>query len=677
MKGRAAIALPALIVGLVLCLFVPLPTVIIDVLLAMNIVVAVVTLAAVVGLADPLDFSAFPTMLLVATAARITLTVSTSRMVLLHGYAGEVVQTFGRFVVGSNIVVGLVIFLVLTIVNLMVITKGSERASEVAARFSLDAMPGKQMAVDADLAAGLLDEAGARAARRRIALESDFYGAMDGAVKFVKGDAIAGLIIVMVNLFGGFGIGVIGRKMAIGDAAQTYSLLTVGDGLVAQIPALLMSLATGMLVNRVKGEENDLGKELGSQLFRSPLAARIGAGAALAIGLLPGMPKIPFFVASIGLWVIAGRLRRRVVVETPMEEPIVRVTADDPDALIAQMRIEPLELRLAFDCVDVATDGDLLARVRELRRQLALELGFVLPQVSTTDDASLGPGEYRIAVAGVDVGGGRVPAGCVLALPDPSYGGEDVTLAALGERVVEPVFGLVGYWVPESERQAAAAMGATLVSRSAAIVTHLAEVARNQAPELLTRQQVADLIEGLRTEQPLLANEIGNDRVPVSTLHQVLRALLADRIGIRDLGRVVETLSGSVATIKAPEQLADECRVALGAQIMARVAPANKAAALLLVPAVEGQLMAAIREIDGSAHLALEPEAVERLRAAVAEAWERTVGQDPVVLVCAPALRRPLHRLLAAGGIDIATVAYRELPAHLTVTTTEVIGAVL
>ncbi len=675
--SRTALALPAMIVALVLCLFVPLPTVVLDVLLACNIVIAVVTLAAVVGLADPLEFSSFPTLLLVTTAARVVLTVSTSRMVLLRGYAGEVVQTFGRFVVGSNVVVGLVIFLVLTIVNLMVITKGSERAAEVAARFSLDAMPGKQMAVDADLAAGLLDEAGARAARRRIALESDFYGAMDGAVKFVKGDAIAGLIIVMVNLLGGFGIGVVGRHLAIGEAAHTYSLLTVGDGLVAQIPALFLSLATGMLVNRVKGEQSDLGRELSSQLFSNPLAPRIGAGASVLVALLPGMPKLPFLLAAAGLWVIGSRLSRRVVVETPAPEPTVRIGPDDPDALIAHMRIEPLELRLAFDCVDVATDGDLLARVRELRRQLALELGFVLPQVSTTDDATLGPGDYRIAVAGVEVGGGRVPAGCVLALPDPSYGSEDVTLAALGERVVEPVFGLVGYWVPESERQAAAAIGATLVSRSAAIVTHLAEVARRQASDLLTRQQVADLVEGLRTEQPLLANEVGNDRVPIGTVHQVLRSLLSDRIGIRDLGRIVETLSSSVATIKAPEQLADECRVALGPQIVAKLAPTSRVAALLLVPAVEGQLIAAIREIDGSAHLALEPEMVERLRAAVADAWERSVGADPVVLVCAPALRRPMARLLAAGGVELPCLAYRELPAHLTVASTEVIGAVL
>ena len=672
---RTTLILPGIVVGLVLCLFVPLPTAVLDVLLAINIIIAVVTLASVVGVADPVDFSAFPTMLLLTTAARLALTVSTARLILLHGYAGEVVQTFGRFVVGKNVVVGLVVFLVLTIINLMVITKGSERASEVAARFSLDAMPGKQMAVDADLAAGLLDEAGARAARRRIALESDFYGAMDGAVKFVKGDAIAGLIIVMVNLFGGFAIGVVGRHLPIGEAANTYSLLTVGDGLVAQIPALLLSLATGLLVNRVRGEQNDLGRELGQQLFQSPLAARIGAGAAVVIGLLPGMPKLPFGAAAVGLWILGTRLNRNAVVEAPPLDPIVKVGVDDPDALIAQMRIEPLELRLAFDCVDVATDGDLLARVRELRRQLALELGFVLPQVSTTDDAALAPGEYRIAVAGVEVGGGRVPAGCVLALPDPSFGNDDATLAALGERVVEPVFGLVGYWVPESERQAAAAVGATLVSRSAAIVTHLAELARRQAPDLITRQQVSDLIEGLRNEQPLLANEVGQDRVPIGTLHQVLRALLADRIGIRDLARIVETLSVSVGTIRAPEALADECRAALGPQIASRLAPNSRIAALLLVPAIEGQLMSAVRDIDGSAHLALEPDAVEQLRGAVAEAWERSVGPDPVVLVCAPGLRRPLSRLLAAGGIDLPTLAYRELPAHLTVTSTEVIGA--
>ncbi len=674
MSGRSHLVLPALIVAIVLCLIIPVPTPILDVLLAVNIVTGLVTLSSVLNVSDPTQFSSYPSLLLVTTAARVALTVSTTRSILLHADAGEVVETFGKVVVGSNIVVGLVIFLVLTIVNLMVITKGSERASEVAARFSLDAMPGKQMAVDSDLAAGLLDEAGARAARAKIARESDFYGSMDGAVKFVKGDAMASLIVVFVNLLGGFAIGVVSKKMPIGEAAQTYALLTVGDGLVAQLPALLYALATGMLVNRVRGEVPNLGKELAGQLAQNPTTLKTAAVGSVVVAMIPGMPKIPFVLLAGGLWFLASRMRASRV-ESSDDLPDISVTTDpdDPEVLIARMRTEPLELRLAFDVTDLVSNGDLLPRIRELRRQLATELGFVLPAVVTTEDASLPGGEYRVAVWGVDVGSGRVPAGSVLALPDPTMENE-VGLAAIGERVIEPVFGLVGYWISESERGGAAASGATLVPRSAAIVTHVAEIARRYAPDLLSRQHVADLVESLRSDQPLLANEIGNDRIPMTMLHQVLRSLLSERVAIRDLPRIVETLSVAAGERRNPEDLADECRAVLGAQIAAAVAPNQSVAAVLLVPELEGRLMTALREVDGSVHLALDPDTLEGLRAAVRSAWERLAGGDPVVLVCAPALRRPLARLLAAGDIDLPVFAYRELPRHLTVSVTEVVG---
>ncbi|MCU1388474.1 MAG: flhA, partial [Ilumatobacteraceae bacterium] len=518
MRNNTRIALPLMIVCMVLCLVVPMPLGLLDILLSVNIVAGVVTLASVLNVADPVEFSSYPSLLLVTTTARITLTVSTTRAILLHADAGDVVRTFGRVVVGGNVVVGLVIFLVLTVVNLMVITKGSERAAEVAARFSLDAMPGKQMAVDADLAAGLLDEDGARAARRRIARESDFYGAMDGAVKFVKGDAIASLIVVFVNLLGGFAVGVLQHGMSVGTAIQTYALLTVGDGLVAQIPALLYALATGMLVNRVKGENPHLGGEFFEHLSANPSTLRTAAGGSALIALIPGMPKLPFLALAVGLWMMGGRVRKPTVAEAAAaalaSDVVVRTNSDDPEVLMSRMRSEPLELRLAYDLVDLANGGDLLPRIRELRRQLANELGMVLPQINTSDDATLVSGEYRISVFGVDVGAGKAPVGSVLALPDPTVA-DDLSLAQFGERVVEPVFGLIGYWLPESEREAAAASGATIVPRSAAVVTHLAEIARRYAPDLLSRQQVADLVDMLRTDQPLLANEVGNDRVPM------------------------------------------------------------------------------------------------------------------------------------------------------------------
>lgn len=671
MGKHTHLALPALIVSIVLCLVVPVPTALLDILLAVSIVTGLVTLASVLNLEDPVEFSSYPTLLLTTTAARVALTVSTTRAILLHGDAGEVVETFGRVVVGSNVIVGLVIFLVLTIVNLLVITKGSERASEVAARFSLDAMPGKQMAVDADLAAGLLDEQGARAARRRIAKESDFYGAMDGAVKFVKGDAIAGVIVVFVNLIGGFAIGVASRGMSFGDALQHYALLTVGDGLVAQVPALLYALATGMLVNRVKGDHGSLAGELGAQLAGNPVTLRTAAVGALVIGLIPGMPKLPFGALALGLWLGAGRVARRGVA-TPSPDVQVVTDPDDPDVLMSRMRTDPLEIRLAYDVTDLVT-GDLLPRIRELRRQLATELGFVMPQVTTTDDATLAAGEYRLAIHGVDVGTGRAPVGAVLALPDPTAA-DDLTLAGLGERVVEPVFGLIGYWVPEAERAAAAAGGATIVPRSAAVVTHLAETARRYAPELLTRQQVADLVDVLRSEEPLLANEVGTERLPLTTLHQVLRALLAERVSIRDLARIIETVSAVSGQVHGADALADECRAVLGAQITSVVAPGQRVSAVLFVPDVEGQLLASLRDVDGSTHLALEPEALDGVRESVRAAWERLAGGDPVVLMCAPALRRALSRVLDAAGIELPVLAYRELPRHLTIAVTEVIG---
>jgi flagellar biosynthesis protein FlhA len=404
---------------------------------------------------------------------------------------------------------------------------------------------------------------------------------------------------------------------------------------------------------------------------------RAAAAGALLLGLIPGMPKLPFIALAIGLFVAGGRLANREAAPVTVADVAVTTNPDDPEVLMSRMRAEPLEIRLAYDLVDLVHDGkngDLLSRIRELRRQLANELGFVLPQVSTSDDATLPAGEYRLALFGVDVGSGRAPVDCVLALPDPTAG-DDLSLAGLGERVVEPVFGLIGYWVPEHHRAAAAATGATIVPRSAAVVTHLAEIARRYAPDLLSRQQVADLVDMLRAEEPLLANEIGNDRVPMTLLHQVMRTLLSERVSVRDLPRIIDTLSVNIGQLHGIEALADECRAVLGAQIASQVAPNQRVAAILLVPELEGRLMAALREVDGTTHLAVEPETLDAVRESVRGAWERLAGGDPVVLTCAPTLRRPLSRVLHAAGLELPTFAYRELPKHLTIEVSEVVGA--
>jgi flagellar biosynthesis protein FlhA len=429
-----------------------------------------------------------------------------------------------------------------------------------------------------------------------------------------------------------------------------------------------------MLVNRVTGENPDLGHEFYEQLTANPITLRTAAGGALLIGLIPGMPKAPFFVMAVLLFVVGGRLANRPTSDSGMPDVAVATNPDDPEVLMSRMRAPALELRLSYDLVPVVGQGDLLARIRELRRQLATELGFVIPAVATSDDAGLGPGEYRIALHGVDVGRGRALPDSVLALPDPTRG-DDLSLAALGERVVEPVFGLVGYWVPESSKAAAAATGATIVPCSAAVVTHLAELVRRYSPELLTRQQVADLIDAMRADQPLLANEVGNDRVPMTVLHQVMRTLLAERVSVRDLPRIIDTLSVSMGQFHGVEALADECRAALGAQIAAQVAPDQRVATILLVPELEGRLISSLREVDGTAHLAIEPELLDSVRENVRGAWERLAGGDPVVLTCAPHLRRPLARVLHSAGLELPTLAYRELPAHLTIEVTEVVGA--
>jgi flagellar biosynthesis protein FlhA len=670
---------PALLVGATLMMVVPLPPAILDLLLAANIALSVVILLSVLTLRDTLELSVFPSLLLMTTLLRLGLNVSSTRLILLDGYAGKVIATFGDFVIGGSVVVGLVVFLILIVIQFVVITNGAGRVAEVAARFALDAMPGKQMAIDADLASGLIDEAQAKERRRRITNESSFYGAMDGASKFVKGDAIAGIIIVAINLLGGFAIGVAGRGLSLTEAISTYSLLTVGDGLVSQIPALLMSIATGLLVTRV-GDDHDLGPALGAQLFAGHRALRLAAALVAGIGLLPGLPKIPFGLLAAGLFFLSTKVDRareeRAAGADEGTAALLAPAPDEPEALIGQMRVEPLELHLAYDVLDLidpSRGGDLLDRVRALRAQIAMELGIVLPSVRTRDDVSLPPSTYVILLSGVEVARGTAPAGRVLALP-AGDGGE---LRALGaEPTVEPVFGLSAFWVPAEARAGATAAGATVVDRSAVVVTHLAEVARDGAGELLSRQHVQLLLEGLRVDEPLLANEVGTEALPLSLLHAVLRGLLAERVGIRDLGRIVEAVSARARDTRAVEHLVAAARAAVGPAIVARIAPDRRLGVLTLDPALEGALHEALRDVDGTLHLVLDPERTSQLVEGVRAAPSGGAADLPTALVVGQLVRRPLQRLLAGAGVDLPVLAYPELPSHLQIVPTGVIGHV-
>jgi flagellar biosynthesis protein FlhA len=457
-------------------------------------------------------------------------------------------------------------------------------------------MPGRQMAIDADLAAGLLDQEEAREARKRIARESDFYGAMDGASKFVKGDAIAAVVIVAINLFGGFAIGMGVNHMTLTDAVSTYSLLTVGEGLVAQIPALLLSIATGLLVTRVGGE-NDLAREIGVQLTRGRDALRTAGIFIAAMAVLPGLPKLPFLLIGGMLFASGGRSE---TAERP-QAAIATVTAspDDPEALITEIRVEPLELHLAYDILDlIDTDagGDLLSRVRALRRQIATELGYVMPLVRTRDDVSQPEGSYRILLHGVEVASGSAPRGRALALPFE----DGTSLASLGGvETTEPVFGLPAYWIPIDASREAATLGATVVDRASVMVTHLAEVARRHAADLLSRQDVQVMVESLRNEEPLLANEVGSESLPLSTVHAILRGLLSEQVSVRDLTRILEAVSSRSRETRSMELLVAAARTAVGAGIVARIAPGGVLGVMTLDPVLEASLHESLGDVYG------------------------------------------------------------------------------
>ncbi|MEM9610076.1 MAG: flagellar biosynthesis protein FlhA [Actinomycetota bacterium] len=671
----ASVLLPLFVVGSVLMMIVPVSPVVLDLLLAANITVAILLLLSVVFLNDAVDFSVFPALLLILTLARLALNVSSTRLILLRGDAGKVIETFGLFVVGGSIVVGLVVFLILIVIQFAVITNGASRVAEVSARFTLDAMPGKQMAIDADLASGIIDEKTAKEMRQRITKEADFYGAMDGASKFVKGDVIAGVIIVIVNLVGGLVVGMVQRGLSLGEAASTYTLLTVGDGLVSQIPALLTSISSGLLVTRVVSER-DLGDEVARQLFGMRRAMRVSAGVVFAISLLPGLPKFPFWSLAALLFLLSGRVGEQDITDEEVEEPTVSSSPDDPEALIGEMRIEPLEIHLAYDILDLIDKekgGDLLERVRALRRQIAMDLGIVMPLVRTRDDLTLPPETYRVLLDGAEVARGTAPRDRVLALP----AGDGAELAGLGgTETTEPVFGLTAYWVPTEQKAAAGATGATVVDRSSVLVTHLAEVVRRNAARLLSRQDVQLLVDGLRYDHPILAKDIDNDVLPLATLHAVLQAVLDEGVSIRHLGRIVEAVAGQSGEPRTIDQLVNVARVAIGPIIAGQLAPDGRLAVVTFDPTFEAQLHEAVRDVDGEQRLVLDPGRGEQLVLDL----QRVVAMEPeldapLAVVCSQGVRRALARFAASYGVEVEVLAYPELPSTLELRTVAVVGA--
>ncbi|GEN80607.1 flagellar biosynthesis protein FlhA [Actinotalea fermentans] len=651
--------MPIGVVGVVLLLIIPLPAAMLDVLIVVNISLSLVVLLTSMYVKRPLDFSVFPSLLLVLTLFRLGLNVASTRLVLKDGYAGEVINAFGHFVVGGSLVIGLVIFLILVVIQFAVITNGAGRVAEVGARFTLDAMPGKQMAIDADLNAGLIDEDTARRRRADVGAEADFYGAMDGGSKFVKGDAIAGIVITVINLIGGFAVGMLQMGMSAGEAIEKFSLLTVGDGLVTQIPALLMSVSTGLIVTRATSE-SDMGTTAGNQLTQSRMALQIAGAAAIGLALVPGMPKIPFVLVGAALLLAAQRAKsaEATAAEVAATEPVTAANPDTPEALIEQMRVPALEILLAPDLVDLVgsgTEADLLSRVRALRRKIALELGVVVPPVRTRDSVDLPRSTYVVRIAGVEVGRGEAPAGRLLALGDNLDG-------IGGTAVVEPVFGLPGKWIPSELRSAAEMVGATVVDRVSVLITHLGAIIESNAGRLLSREDVRVLTEGVKAVNPSVVDELVPGLLSLGEVQRVLQGLLAEQVPIRDLGRIYEGLTLRAKVSTDPESLVEAARTALGPALAAPYARDGAIGVVTLDGGLEQTLLESVRPGPDGSQLLIDPVRADRLLSAARRvvSTAENAGHD-VVLVCAPGLRPALRRTVSLGMPGLAVLSYPEV----------------
>ncbi|HSD94836.1 MAG TPA: flagellar biosynthesis protein FlhA, partial [Syntrophales bacterium] len=602
------------VVAVLMVMVIPLPPLVIDLLLSLSITVSIVILLMSMFVLKPLDFSVFPSVLLTVTLFRLSLNVASSRLILLHGNegtgaAGQVIKAFGTFVVGGNYVVGLIVFSVLTLINFVVITKGATRIAEVAARFTLDAMPGKQMSIDADLNAGLISEADARRRRGEIEREADFYGAMDGASKFVRGDAIAGVVIIFINIVGGLIVGVLQQGMDITDAARNYTLLTIGDGLVTQVPALIISTGAGMLVTRSTSSSN-LGQEITDQLFVQPKAIATAAAILFVFALIPGMPKFSFFVIAAGAGLLAFRLMKAAVPaeqavgeEAPPPSPIETV-----DSLLP---LDLLEIEVGYGLiglVDMAQGGELLQRIKTLRRQSALEMGFVIPAIHIRDNLQLKPNQYSVILKGVEIARGELMPGHWLALTS------DKGPRIKGVDTKEPAFGLPAVWISEREKESVQARGVVVVDPATVVTTHLTELIKSHSDELLGRQEVQSLIDNLAKTYPRVVEELVPKVVSAGTIHRVLQRLLRERISIRDLLTVLETLADYAPLTKNIDILTGYVRQALARTITKQYRDSEgNISVVMLSPEIEDKISHSVQHTEFESYLTVDPNWVQKV----------------------------------------------------------------
>lgn len=665
---RSELLLSIALLGLLVVFLVPLPTLLLDLLLAFNLSATILLLLITLTVRQPLEFSTFPSLLLLLTLYRLALNVATTRLILLNGNAGEIVLAFGRFVVGGNLVVGLVIFLILIVIQFVVITRGASRVSEVAARFTLDSMPGKQMAIDAEMNAGLIDEAEARRRRRALMRESEFYGTMDGASRFVRGDAIAAIIITAVNLVGGIIIGLTNGQ-TIGAAINKYSILTIGDGLITQIPALITATASGMLVTKATSESS-LGQEIGSQFQAAAGPIRLGSLILFGLSLMPGMPTVPFLALGSGLFFLARQLSRPAAPSpTPAAAPGTPTAAEAAPAksplegyMDDFLQADRISLEIGAALIPLVSSRrgpGLLDRIGGLRRDLARQSGLWVPAVRVRDNIQLEPQVYRILIGGREVARGDVRPDLWLAI-DP--GGVASTPLA-GEPAREPAFGLPARWILEGERNRAEMAGYTVVDAPSVIITHLGEVVRRHAGELLSREDLKAMVDKVRETAPAVADELIPNVITMGTLHRVLTLLLNERVPISNLGRILESLAAHAPTTKDVGELTERVRVDIGRSVVDRFRDqSGRIRAIVLDPRLEVDFRRSVQNNQ----LLLDPARLEgltvRLAAEVRKAGAR--GYE-AALLCDGSLRRALQHSLARTLHDLSVVAYQEIPTDL------------
>ncbi|OZB97816.1 flagellar biosynthesis protein FlhA [Paenibacillus sp. XY044] len=665
------------VIGIVMMMILPIPTWLLDVLLVINISLALIILLVAMNTQEALQFSIFPSLLLITTLFRLALNISTTKLILSEGFAGDVVQTFGSWIARGEIAVGFIVFLILVVVQFIVITKGSERVAEVAARFTLDAMPGKQMSIDADLNAGMINEQQARERRRKVEREADFYGAMDGASKFVKGDAIASIIILLINLVGGFIIGIAMRGLSFQDAMSTYSVLTIGDGLVSQIPALLISTASGLIVTRSSSEGN-LANDLTKQLLSYPKLLYIVAATITLLGLFTPIHLITTLPLAGLLAFAAYRMqrnmdRKQIEVEQQEEEQQIEEVRS-PESVINLLQVDPIEFEFGYGLIplaDTQQGGDLLDRIIMIRRQCALELGLVVPVIRIRDNIQLKPNEYVIKIKGNTVGSGELLLNHYLAM-SPGYDDESIT----GIETLEPAFGLPALWIDEATKDRAELSGYTVVDPPSVVATHLTELIKKHAHELLGRQETKTLVDNLRENYPVLVDELIPSVLSIGDVQKVLAKLLREKISIRDLVSIFETLADYGQYTKDPDVLTEYVRQALSRQITQQFSREGETLRVITVgPTLEKKIADSVQQTDQGSYLAMDPVSTQTVYQKLSEQINRLLqsGQQPILLA-SPTIRMYLRQVIERTMQDIPVLSYSELEPNVEIQSVGVVN---